>query len=141
MHMVLYVCFYAILNMKRNYIPAKSKALSSCFSGKSIVSNIGGTRFKPCLLPFVCSQIFLGHYFHYMCICLILYLRLSFSSYFQHANVYVWPSPLLHCTFSILSIPYNFPNIAENLHDNVNLFLEDKSVSHSRQCLFCSWNH
>ena len=36
------------------------KRISNCFSGDSIVSYLGGTRFKPCLLPFVCSQIFLG---------------------------------------------------------------------------------
>ena len=65
---------YRIRNMKRK--DTKSKALSSCFSGKSIVLYLGGSRFKPCLLPFVCTQIFLGYYFHYI---LILYLRLSFS--------------------------------------------------------------
>ena len=65
---------FRILNMKRKDI--KSKALSSCFSGKLILLPLGGERFEPCLFPFVCTQIFLGHYFHYI---LILYLRLSFS--------------------------------------------------------------
>ena len=103
---------YRILNMKRK--DTKSKALSSCFRSKSILLYLGGARFEPCLFPFVCTQIFLGYYFHYI---LILYLRLSFSSYFQHVIVHGWPSPLSHCTFSISSIPYNFHAIAENLHD------------------------
>ena len=107
--------------MKRKY--TKFKALSSCFSGKSIASYLWGTRFKPCLsLVPLCMHSNISRpwfYLHYICICLILYLRFSFSSYFQHANVHVWPSPLSHCTFSILSVPHNFHTIAENLHENM----------------------
>ena len=83
---------YRILNMKRK--DTKSKALSSCFSGKSILLYLGGSRFKPCLLPFVCTQIFLGLgvYLHYMCICFILCLRFSFSSYCDHHPFHISPS-------------------------------------------------
>ena len=47
---------HGILYMKRKY--TKSKALSSCFSGMPIASYLGDTRFKPCFLPFVCTQMF-----------------------------------------------------------------------------------
>ena len=146
-HTDLYI---RIVNMKRK--DTKSKALSSCFSGKSILLYLGGARFEPCLFPFVCTQIFLGHYFHYMWICLILYLRLSFSSYFQHANVHGWPSSLSHCTFSISSIPYNFHAIAKNLHDTwtttsatiaargiINMGGEEYEVDRILDSRLCQW--
>ena len=91
---------YRILNMKRK--DTKSKALSSCFSGKLNVSSLEGTRFKPCFLPFVCTQIFLGVgvYLHYMCICFILYLRFSFSSYCDHYPFHIAPFRFLFIQFS-----------------------------------------
>ena len=93
--------------MKRK--DTKSKALISCFRGKSTVSSLEGTRFKPCLLPFLCTQIFLG-----------LYITRAYI-YDSHLVPIVTITPFIrpsHCTFLISSIPYDFHAIAENLHDN-----------------------
>ena len=58
LYTVFYGCFLYSLNMKKKYI--KFKAFNSSHSGKPNIFYFRGAKFKPCLHPFVCTQMSFG---------------------------------------------------------------------------------
>ena len=113
-HTVLYIYFLQHAQYEKKIY--KFKVLSSCFSGNSIVSYHGGRRFKPCLHPLYALKYFQALVLFSLCVLISTILIQFLFSMCQCTCVTII---LSHCTFLILSIPYNFHTIAKNLQDSV----------------------
>ena len=83
---------YRILNMKRKDTKLKHSVVALVVSPFFSILEVQGSNLA-CSLSYA-LKIFLclGVYLHYMCICFILCLRFSFSSYCDHHPFHIAPS-------------------------------------------------